>query len=208
MLNVESYREPVAVAAGDTLQWVRRLPAFPSGQGWAITYEIRGGAQPIQFVSTPDVDGISHDIYVPPATTAGWLAGQLLMEGYVGNGVDRQVCYYGELTVKANLEGANANIPVKTFKQQQLERMEVCLQNFSTSGLLETRIGETMFRYATVKDLYWAYGMAYSQRKNEISMERAQNGQDPGNKIQPRANTTQTGPAAGQVIYPYGWGAS
>lgn len=204
-----SYREPTVIAAGDTIQWKRRLLAFPSNQGWNITYAIRGGAQPIQFVSTADAtDGNVHDVYVAPGVTALWLPGDMLMEGYAGNGVDRERVYYGELTIAKNLEGSSANIPVKTFKQNLLEKMEACMLNFSTSGLLETRIGETMFRYNSQKELFFAYGMAYQQRANEIAHERAANGQDPGNKTRPRARITQTGPAAGQVIYPYGWGAS
>lgn len=202
-----SYREPTVIAAGDTVQFKRRLNAFPSNKGWSITYAIRGGAQPIEFTSTADADGATHDIYVAPGVTALWLPGEMEMEGYVGNGTDRERIYYGELTIAKNLEGSSANIPVKTFNQRLLEKMETCMENFSTSGLLETRIGETAFRYNNQKELFFAYGMAFQQRQNEIAQQRAANGQDPGNKTRPRARITSTGPAAGQVFYPYGWGA-
>lgn len=199
-----SYREPEVVAAGDSVSFTRRLPAFPANQGWVLTYEIRGGAAVIEFVSTPDADGTSHDIYVAPATTALWLPGNdMLMEGYASNGVDRQRIYYGNLNIVANLEGANANICVKTVKQRLLENMEACMLNFSTSGLLETRIGETMFRYTSVRDLYFAYGLAWQGRNQEIKMQRAANGQNPGNKILPRARITRPGTLLGQGIYPF-----
>jgi len=197
-----SWREPIEFAAGDTLSFKRRLPQFPSAT-WTLTYEIRGGAAAIQFQSTPDTDNVTHQIHVAPAVTALWLPGSMFMEGYAGNGVDRERIYFGELSIVANLEGSGANIPVKTFKQILLERMETCLLNFTTSGLLETRIGETMFRYTTPKELFFAYGLAYQARQNEIAKQRAQNGQNPGNKILPRARVVKPGPYIGNGIYPF-----
>lgn len=202
-------REPIEMVAGDTLYFTKTFSEF-TPPAYSLDYEIRGGAAAISFQSSPDPTNTFFVMNVTPAVTALWLPGQMLMAGYLIKTAtgDRQTIYMAELTIHKNLQGSNANIQVKTFKQTLLENMETCMANFSVSGLLETRIGETMFRYQTPKDLYFAYGMAYQMRQNEIAMERVRNGRNSGQVIKPRVNITQPGPLAGQVLFPAGWGAS
>jgi hypothetical protein len=204
-------REPIEFCPGDTFTFTKYLPDYLPAQGYFIDLEIRGGAAVISLQSTPSADGGGHVILANPAQTALWLSGEMLMAEYVVNNTIappyRQQIYLAPILFDKNLQGSNANIPVKTFAQINLENMEKCMLNFSSSGLLETRIGETMFRYTTVKDLYWAYGMAKQIRKNEIAVEYAKNGQKSPYKSKPQARITSTGSPAGQTLYPFGWGA-
>lgn len=201
-------REPIEFTPGDTLWFERYLPAYLPSNGWSLDYEIRGGAAVISFQSIPNAAQTAHIIKVLPAVTVLWLPGQMLMAGYaINTSGERHQIYLAELTLDKNLQGSSANVPVKTFKQILLEKMEQCVLTFTTSGLLETRIGETMFRYATPNDLWKAYGLAYQARANEIAVERAKNGQVPGNKIRPVARITLPGPLiGGYPSFPFGWG--
>jgi hypothetical protein len=208
-MAVTSWREPISVAEGDTIQFSRRLPQYSSGEGWTLTYEIRGGAAVIEFTSTPDADGQSFDLYVPPTITAAWASGTMILAGYVSNGTDRHQIYFAELTIGKNLEGSQGDIPVKTNAQIMLEKYESVMQGTATNALLESRIGETQFRFLTPEQLRTEHGYWYQMRQSEIAKERAQNGYPTGRKIRPRARVMMPGPAVGgwNPEWNGGWGA-
>ena len=205
-------REPIVIASGDTVQWYRLVPNpnFYSGAGAFLDYEIRGGAAAISFQSTPDPDGTGHDINVTAAVTALWLPGQMLMEGYAVNNTvnppQRERIYFGELTIAQNLEGSQGDIDVRTLAQKMLEKIEAVLEGRASQEMLESRIGETMFRHMTPQQLTYWHGYWYCKRKNEIQIQRAKNGQNPGQQIAAQARITTPGPVVGAQTYIGAWG--
>jgi hypothetical protein len=198
------WREPITVAAGDTVSFTRKLYEYPASQGWNLDYEIRGGAEPISFQSTPNGD--LHVIYLAPAVTALWLPGQSYMAGYASNGTDRERIYCGELTIAPNLEGARGDLPIKTFAQRMVEKLERVMEGTADSTLLESRIGETQFKFLTPQQLTWWHGYWKGQRRQEIAKERAQNGLPTGNKIRPVARVCFSGGGLGVGQFRGTWG--
>ena len=196
---LEMNREPTEFAAGDTLAWQRNLRDYPAGAGWSLDYEMRGGAQAISFRSA--AQGDSHLISVPMATTAGWLAGDYILVGFAVSANERHQIYYGDCKIWPDAQAMAGDAPVKTFAQQMVEKIEAVLLGTATSDILESRIGETLFRYLTPEQLQNQHGYWVNVRRNEIAMQRARAGLPTGTKIRPRMNVTQVGigPAIGGV---------
>jgi len=196
------YREPEWIAAGDSISFVKRLSNYPSGQGWSLDIEIRGGAQVISFQSTADADNVSHDVTVTSATTAGWLPGQMLWIEYaVNTGLgQRNQVFEQNFEIKPNFPVSTGDVSVKTFKQIMVEKLEDILKSVGDSNLLRSKVEGTEFEYMTFQQLEQAHGYWYTARKNEIAMLRAQNGQDPGVNIRPKLNVMLPGPVVGSNL--------
>lgn len=197
-------REPIDFTAGDTLSFQRVLPDYPAS-GWSLDYEIRGvGAVPISFQSQPTSDYSGLNVTVDSATTAAWQPGQALLVGYACSTTsdERHQIYYGELTIRPNIQGSRGDINVKTHAQKMLANIEAVLEGSASDDLLESRIGETSFRRMTRKELMEWRGVYSNERRAEIQAERAANGQPTGNKIRSRMSIIGVGwPSAG--VYPY-----
>lgn len=94
------YREPLEVAAGDTIQWKRNLPAYPASEGWALKYALRG---PAIIDITATADGSEHLVTVASTVNPAWLAGDYMVQGFVEKAAERFTIYSGRLTVTPNL---------------------------------------------------------------------------------------------------------
>lgn len=159
---------------------------------------MRGAAQAINFTST--ADGSDHVVTVAAAVTATWAPATYVLEGYAVNAglSERKTIFYGTLPVTLNFQVAAGDAPVKTFAQQMVENLETLLLNTSQNNLLETRVGDTMFRYSDRKEMYEDYARWLSKRRNEIDVERAKNGLPSRNRISPTFRITPPGPLLGQ----------
>jgi len=181
----------VEIAAGDTLQFRRSLPGFRADEGWSLVYELRSGpmAGPaIEFVST--AQGADHVITVAAAVTGAWLAGEYVFAGYAVSGEERHQIYLATLTVTPDEVAAAADEPQKTFSQQMLEKIEAVLLGKASEDILESRVGDTLFKYLTPAQLREEHGYWTIARRVEIAKENARNGRPTGNKIRMVANVT------------------
>lgn len=188
-----NWREPIEFTAGDTLLFTRSLDDYPADQGWNLTYELRGGSQPIEFTST--ASGSDHSVAVLPAVTALWLAGVYVMEGFaiLASTGERHRIYYGKLTISPNLQGSSGDVDVKTFKQKALECAEKNYLKSLEHNILESDIEGTKIVRQKQQLAYEAYARAYQDRQNEIAGERGKAGLPTGQKIKPRFNITLQG---------------
>lgn len=196
-------REPEEFSAGDTLAFTRSLPDYPAPD-WSIVYELTGNNAPrIEFLSS--ASNSNHSITVDAATTAGWLPGDYVLAGYAVSGAERHRIYYGQIKVYPNVPRAAGNEDTRTFAQKMVEMLEGLL--LQGGGLLESRVGDSMFRYQTLEEVRAEHGYWKNVRRNELQHERARSGKRPGNKIRPRFNITMSGPAAGSgQSWPSGYG--
>lgn len=194
------WREPDSIAAGDTLSFTKKLGNYPAGQGWSITYEMRGGAQAIEFKTT--ASGDDHVANVAPATTATWLSGEYVLVGYVGNGVDRFQIYEGQLVVEENRQGAAGDVPEKTFAQKQIEILEQTISTLNAAALKASRSGDAMFQYTELEEARKEWGYWKEVRANEIKVQRSREGKPTGNKIRPSMRIVGAGVSFG--VSPFG----
>lgn len=186
-------REPIELCSGDTLSFTRTLSNYLPSAGWSLKYELRGGNQVIEFVST--ASGSSHLISVPAIDTANWISGEYVLFGYAINGAQRNQIYEGSVTINLDAPASLGNVPVKTFAQKMVEALEAQLLVVTAGGvgLKSSRIGETMFEYQTYEELNRMHGYWVGVRANEIKRERAKMGLPTGNKIRPVMRVTNTG---------------
>ena len=192
-----AWREPLGITQGDTLSFNRRLGDYRASEGWILVYVLRGGAQEIEFTSTPNAD--THSITVPAATTSTWLPGEYVLVGYAVNAgtAERHQIYDGSLPVHQNLQGSPGDTPVKTFAQQMIEKIELTLLGKADSDILESRIGETQFKYMTHAELKSARGEYILERQHEIAIERARQGRPTGQRMRPVMGVIGVAPNVG-----------
>lgn len=192
-------REPEEFCAGDTLAFTRTLPDYPAPD-WTVTYELVGNNAPrIEFVST--ASNLDHSITVDAATTAAWLPGTYLLVGYASNGTERHRIYYGQLRVYPNQEAAAGNEDARTFAQKMVDMLEGLL--LSKGGLLESRVGDSLFRYESLEQVRTEHGYWLGVRRQEIAKQRAKEHRPTGNKIRPRMNIAAAGQVFGGGVFPY-----
>jgi len=166
--------EPLKLAAGDTINFLKGLPDYPASQGWSLKYEARGGAQPIEFVSASIGD--SHQVTVPAATTAGWLPGNYQLVGYAENAAagEREQFYQNFLTITPNMEGADGDLPVETHAQKMIRLIEAVQEGKATHDILESDIEATRIKRLSPKDLrdeydYWLFRRGLEVKKADAN---------------------------------------
>ncbi len=198
------WREPIQLVAGDTLAFNRSLPDYPASQGWSLLYELRGGAQPISFQSTP-INGDAHSLSVDAATTATWLAGDYVLSGFAINGAERHRIYYASCPIRPNAVAEPGDVPKQTFTQKMIANLEAVMLGSASDDLLESRIGDTQFRYLSPLELRTEYAFWKEIRRQEVARQRAANGLPTGNKIRPLFKVKSPGPSAGQFGFGTGY---
>jgi hypothetical protein len=73
--------EPSALVAGDTWLWNTAPAAYPTSQGWTLTYAFTG---PQSFtITVTDITGSVYNVNVPAATSAGYAPGNYQWVAYV-----------------------------------------------------------------------------------------------------------------------------
>jgi hypothetical protein len=195
------YREPIDLVAGDTLSFSRKLGDYLAGDGWSLTYELRGGAQAIEFSST--ANGADHVLLVAAAVTATWLPAEYILAGYAIKGAERHQIYLGTLSVTENLQAAAGNVPEQTFAQKMVNALEAVMLGKAANDLTESTINETRFRYLTPEQLRIEHGYWLGVRRNEVAAQRARAGLPTGNKIRPRMCVKGQGSMVGGGVWPY-----
>lgn len=200
------WREPIELAAGDTLAFTRNLSDYPASQGWSLDYELRGQSQAISFQSVANVD--AHQVTVTAATTATWLAGDYILRGFAinsGTGERHQI-YYGDFQLWSNAQTEAGNVPKQTFAQQMIAQIETVLLAKAGDDLAASQIGESRFQYLTPAELRTEHGYWKEVRRMEIARDRAKMGLPTGLKSRPIFKIKTPGPTAGMFGHGSGYG--
>lgn len=188
-MSQTNWREPDTLAAGDTLAFTRRLSDYLASAGWYLTYELRGGAQAIEFSSM--ASGDNHAISVAGALTSLWLVTDYTLYGYAINGSDRHQIYVGDFTVTVNAQAAGPDAVVTTHYQRMVTLLEAVMEGKATHDLKVTKIEMSVVERLTFAEMADAYAKYKQLRNGEIDAERVANGQPSRNKIHPFFNITQ-----------------
>lgn len=172
--------EPVRITAGDTVSFVRGFGNYLPSNGWILKYELRGGAQPIEFSST--AQGQSHAILVNAADTATWLPATYIMEGYAENAGtgERERIYFNNLVVGINLEASQGDVNVETHWQKMLRLLEVVMQGKAQHDILDSDVDLTRIRRMSPSELTDFYDYCLIRRQNEVAAANAQAGRSNG----------------------------
>lgn len=187
-----NWREPDTFCAGDTMLFQRYLRDYTPQNGWSLSYEIRGGGQPIVFVSA--ALGDYHAVEVDPAVTLLWVPSQCVLVGFAVNVTgERHQIYYHELQIFTN-EGAQQNIaPQTTHSQRMITLLEGQLEKLAAHAIDESNIEQTQIARVKRLDLERQLAINIHKRMNEIEMENVRNGRPSGTKIISQMNIINSG---------------
>lgn len=137
------YREPLEIAAGDTLSWTRTFNDYPAGDGWVLKYAFRGPAV-VNLTSAADGDSHVTTIAVDTFTTAG----TYFVQGYVEKGSERRTVYSGRLKVTPNLAAiASGTYEGRSHAQKVVDAIEAVIEGRASKDQQEMWIdGEKLVR--------------------------------------------------------------
>ena len=185
--------EPLSLAAGDSVEFTRSLGRYLVSDGWGIIYEGVGGGSKIEWQSTPNADGKSHDIDIAAATTLSYAAGDYDLSGFAVNGVtgERFQFYKGNLTVAINLQTAQGDTAVKTHAQRMLENLEATLERMAAHDLNDSSTEGVEFHRKKLEEVRQQRDHYLRERENELQKEAALNGKPSRKKVHLRFNITQ-----------------
>lgn len=142
ILPVMDYREPLEVAAGDTIIWTRILADYQPTDGWALKYALRG---PDVVDIVADADGSSHLVTINPADLT--VAGTYLVQGYVEKDGERHTVYSGRLKVAPDLVAAVAGYDGRSHAQKVIDAIEAVIEGRASKDQQELQIdGERLVR--------------------------------------------------------------
>ena len=182
------WRPPQRFVSGDSLIFQQNLPDYPPSAGFAIQLTVSqvlpNGAKILtQVVSTPDATNSYHTFNVLNFC-AGADAGTYILSEEVfnaGTGEKHQIYFDDAFKLGPDLNDVLASLPVETEAQINLRLLNVTYRNLIQLKFAETEDLRSRFKVQdeqkVLEDIkYWK-----AVRVNEIQLERARNGQRPGN---------------------------
>jgi hypothetical protein len=179
-------REPITLAAGDTISFTKSLTDYPASSGWILTYSLLGGPDPILFTGT--ASGTDFAVTVAAAVTELWLAGNYELVGFVElNGVRHQV-YSGSLVVSEN--PATTEAEPTTHAQRMLVNLEAQLEKMAQDDIIDSSIEGTQVRREARVEIFKLRAKYRHERESEVAAENARNGRPTGRKILTRLAVT------------------
>lgn len=182
---VTQKREPVKITAGDTISFTKSLADYPASAGWSLKYVLRGGADPITFIST--ANGDDHVILVPASTTAVWLPADYEITGFAEFAGARNPIYIATITVSINVE-VNDPGDTRTHAQKMIVKLEAQLEKMAEDDIIDSSVEGTEIRREARKEIYTMRKKYQRERESEIAAENIRNGKESGRRIVTRLN--------------------
>lgn len=130
--------EPTVVTANDTMQWQRLLAKYPTSDGWAYSYALRGP-------ENIDIDADSDGIVIESAPET---AGDYSVQGYATKGTQRFTFYAGTLTVKPDLAAiTSATYDGRSTTKIILDALDAMIAGQATKAQKSVQIDTTRIEF-------------------------------------------------------------
>ena len=188
MAALIQWREPDEFTSGDTLLFQRSLPDYLPSDGWALRLTItqplpQGALKVAEAVSVADSTNSVHTFNVPDFCAA-LEAGVYVLSEVVFNqstGEKHQIYHDDEFNIGDDLDSGLVVGPILTEAQEMIALLRASYKALIQQQFASTNVQHNEFvlqKQGEVLDQlkYWK-----NMRINEIQMERAKNGQKPGN---------------------------
>lgn len=173
--------EPISLTAGDTISFTKSLADYPATGGWSLKYELRGGAQAIEFTST--ASGDYHVLAVTAATTLTWLPAEYVLFGFAIKGGERHEFFKASFEVKPDAATSAADADVTTHAQRMITKLEAVLEGKAGDDIIDSEIEGTVIRRMPFDDIRKMRAKYRRERQAEIAQENARLGRPTGRKI-------------------------
>lgn len=118
---------PPEIRAGDSVAWRVSVPDYPSSEGWALHYALRGPAS----IDVEALEGTAGDylIEVAATSTIQWSAGWYRWVAYVADGSGQRITLDdGQLEILPDLLAMNEPGDVRSHARKMLELIEAALE--------------------------------------------------------------------------------
>jgi len=171
---------PVAVTAGDTLQWRISLADYPASAGWTLKYRLINAGH--KYDITAATDGDDHLVIVPAATSAAYAAGDYSWQGYVERGAERFTVATGSLTIHPDLAAQAAGLDTRSHARKMLAAIESWLES-RDPGVAEYEIAGRRMKYIPKNELIALRSKYQFEVQREEAAERVKNGLAAGNRL-------------------------
>jgi hypothetical protein len=139
--------EPNIITAGDTIQWSRSFPDYPSASGWVLKYALRG---PSVIDITADA---SQQVIVLASTSSAWVAGVYSVQGYVVKGAEQHTIYSGTMIIRPNLINVSGIYDGRSHARRVLDAIEAVIEKRASKGDQQTTIDGIMLNKMTAEQL-------------------------------------------------------
>jgi hypothetical protein len=126
------------IVAGDTLNFLTSVPAYPASAGWVLTFKLipRVVATGPVLSFSASAEGDDHRVNVVAATTAGWALGDYSWQSYVTKAAERYTAAFGSTKIVANPATA-ASLDNRSHERKVLEAIEACIENRASTSQRE-----------------------------------------------------------------------
>lgn len=142
--------EPLTFIRGDTVKWTRSWGDFPVGDGWAVTYHLRG-ANALDIVGTPGTNDFSFSIAAADCAKLG--PGTYQWQARATLGGESYAAGAGVLTVTPGIRLAAAGDMVSA-DEQLLAVLEAACSGRVTADIQAYTIGGRQIQKIPVTELF------------------------------------------------------
>lgn len=140
--------EPTSLNAGDTAKWLKSLPDYPAGDGWALSYTLVNADQRLTFSASAQGDDFL--VQVAAATTTTWPAGDYDWRATVSRSGEVFTVGSGRMTIAPAFGAA---IDARSHARRTLEAIEATLEGRATSSTAEYEIAGRRLKHIPVPEL-------------------------------------------------------
>lgn len=157
------------ITAGDSLRFVRVLPAHSAADGWVLHYRLvprAAGGTPIEIQAQPM--GADHQVAVPTGTTAAWLPGAYGWAAWVERDGERSTLATGQATVLPDPRQAQPGADTRSPARRALEDARNALAAWNPTRR-RYKIGEREMEFNGTADIiklitWWEQQVAQEDR--------------------------------------------
>jgi len=174
-------KEPAAIHAGATINWLIAVADYPASGGWTLKYKAVSASGYFAIVSS--ASGDEHAVLADKTTTAGYPAGSYTLTKYVESATELIVLAEMPLTVKPDLAGQVAAFDNRGHVKKVLDAIEAVLEGTASTDQQEITIDGTTIKRRTVADLLKLRSQYLQYYQQEQTAANVAAGLGSGNKI-------------------------
>jgi hypothetical protein len=174
--------EPDYIVAGDSPQWTRTFPDYPSTT-WTLSYVLINATNKYTFNATSS--GNDYLVTLSGTTTAAWATGNYQWQAYVTSGSSRYTVASGLLEVKPNF-ATSSNVDIRTHAKKVLDAIEAVIEGRASKDQQEYTIGNRSLKLMPIADLIKFRDKYRSMYLSEVNADKVARGEFGKNRIMVR----------------------
>lgn len=137
---------PSTITAGDSLEWSVDLPAYPTNDGWALSYTLINATGSITISAV--ADGDRHLFLISADESAAYTPGRYDYAAFVSKDGMRHTIERGSTRILPDL-AAMDHYDMRSHARRCLDNIEAVIEDKASSDVLQYSIdGKSLSRYS------------------------------------------------------------